>query len=586
MLNTRIYRAGLVPALLALIVAAFSLQEPPRGVTTTLPPDAFNGARAFRVLNELATAHPDRRPGSLGDTQLARRIQQVFTRRAYRLGVRSFTGETVDGKRDLLTIIGRRVGLSTRQIVVLAHRDALTRPATAQLSGTAALLELARVFEGRRQRRTITLVSTSGGSGGNAGAMEFARATGGPIDAVIAVGDIAGARERRPFVVPWSDGLGIAPLSLRRTVEAAVRLEAGRSPGDARGLSQFARLAFPATPGEQGVVLAQDVPAVLLQVSGERGPGSGRAVSEDRLTAFGRAVLRSITALDAAPATIAPPEAAVLLRGTILPLWAVRLLVAGLLLPALLAIVDGVARVARRRLGLGMWLAWASATAVPFALAVVFTWLLELTGLLPAAPPAPWPAGAIPLDTAAGAAMASVALVALAAWLGVRPLILRIAGVRGAPGSGGSAAAVMLVLGAVAVAAWVFNPFAAAVLLLPVHLWLVVAAPEIRVRPVVAYLLVGVSLLPALLVGLAVAGALGVSGLEVPWTALLFVAGGHIGPLTALGWSLVLGCLICVLAIARAQDRRQADLPSPRTRGPASYAGPGSLGGTDSGFHR
>ena len=43
MLDVRIYRAALVPVLLAVIVCAFSLQDQPSPVTTTLAPDAFSG---------------------------------------------------------------------------------------------------------------------------------------------------------------------------------------------------------------------------------------------------------------------------------------------------------------------------------------------------------------------------------------------------------------------------------------------------------------------------------------------------------------------------------------------------------------
>ena len=57
--------------------------------------------------------------------------------------------------------------------MILAHRDASARGAEAELSGTAALLELARVFAARETQRTIVLVSTSGGSGGDAGAADF-----------------------------------------------------------------------------------------------------------------------------------------------------------------------------------------------------------------------------------------------------------------------------------------------------------------------------------------------------------------------------------------------------------------------------
>ncbi|MDQ4040193.1 MAG: hypothetical protein M3141_00410, partial [Actinomycetota bacterium] len=60
-LDPRVYRAGLLPALLALIVAAFSIQQPPAPLSATLPPDSFSGARAFATLQALRDEFPARR---------------------------------------------------------------------------------------------------------------------------------------------------------------------------------------------------------------------------------------------------------------------------------------------------------------------------------------------------------------------------------------------------------------------------------------------------------------------------------------------------------------------------------------------
>ena len=76
------------------------------------------------------------------------------------------------------------------------------RARRAELSGTAALLELARVFAARETQRTIVLVSTSGGSGGDAGAADFAAHVHGPFDAAIVLGDLAGAHLRNPLSFP------------------------------------------------------------------------------------------------------------------------------------------------------------------------------------------------------------------------------------------------------------------------------------------------------------------------------------------------------------------------------------------------
>jgi hypothetical protein len=68
---------------------------------------------------------------------------------------------------------------------------------------------------------------------------------------------------------------------------------------------------------------------------------------------------------------------------------------------------------------------------------------------------------------------------------------------------------------------------------------------------------------------------------------VLLLAGGGIGVLTALEWCLVLGCTFSVIAIAvhAAREPRPEDVPV-TIRGPVTYAGPGSLGGTESALRR
>src|SRR3954447_24916182 len=78
MLDARIYRAALVPVLLAVIVCAFSLGDQPRGLTTTLAPDAFSGSRAQRELTGLADEFPARRAGDAADAALGRRVADAF----------------------------------------------------------------------------------------------------------------------------------------------------------------------------------------------------------------------------------------------------------------------------------------------------------------------------------------------------------------------------------------------------------------------------------------------------------------------------------------------------------------------------
>jgi hypothetical protein len=138
----------------------------------------------------------------------------------------------------------------------------------------------------------------------------------------------------------------------------------------------------------------------------------------------------------------------------------------------------------------------------------------------------------------------------------------------------------------VAAGAWVFNPFAAALLLPALHGWILLAAPEVRMQRGAALAAVALTLLPIGLVVLYYGLALGAAPLELVWGTLLLVVGGHIGVLGAVSWCLLSGCLASVLAIVRAKRFELPEPPQPTIRGPLTYAGPGSLGGTESALRR
>jgi len=591
MLDARIYRAALVPVLLAVIVCAFSLQDQPQPITTTLAPDAFSGGRVERELADLARAFPARRAGDAVDSALGRRLAEDLraVRPAYEVSSPSFEGETIEGERTLTTVLARQVGAPGPELVVVAHRDAAGRDARAELSGTAVMLELARVVSGGRLRRTVTFVSTSGGSGGAAGARDVARRLGGnPIDAVLVLGDLGSARLRRPVGASWSDGSELGPLVLRRTVADAVRQEAATGAGGPGVVTQWTRLAFPGTLGEQGPLVAAGLPAVLMSASGERPPAAGARVSGERLEAFGRAALRALLALDEGRAVRAAPTRDVVTLRKVLPAWAVRLLIGALLVAPLLVTVDGFARARRRREPVGAWLGWIGAAAAPFALAAALVTVMGLTGLLVATPRAPVPPGAIAID---GAARAALIATGLALVLGVvaRPAVLRLLHGRRRLAGVGAGVALMLAWCLLAAGLWVFNPFAAAFMVPAAHLWLLLAAPGVRMRRGVALLLVAVSLAPFAIGALVLSGQLGLGPLDLGWAALLWVAGAHVGPVSWLFWSVAAGCALAAIVLAwrtRPAPRTPEGEPRITVRGPLTYAGPGSLGGTESALRR
>jgi hypothetical protein len=592
MLDPRIYRAALVPVVFALIVAAFSLSDRPRPIGTTLQPIAFTGDRANQDLAAWAAAFPARRAGDSGDAGLARRLAQVFrSMGSYQVSTPSFSAETADGMRHLTTVIARQVGQPGPGLVVVAHRDALGRGAQAELSGTAAMVELARVVRGGRLHRTVTFVSTSGGSAGLGGARDLVHRLGGRTDAVLVLGDLAGNSVRRPLVTGWSTGDGIASLQLRRTIEAAVRKEANTNPGGSRATSQWARLAFPVTVGEQGPLVAADRPAALLSVSGERAPRADEPLEPHgkRMQAFGRAALRALTALDNAPDLqgSASSRSLVTVR-KVLPLWAVRLLVAAFLLAPVLVTVDGFARVRRRHQAVAPWLWWIVATALPLFVALAFCWFLGLTGLLPATPPEPVAAGTIAVGVTGLAALTAMGLAAVLTWIVLRPVLRAAAAARGRPAGDGAGTALLVVWCALAGVLWVINPYAAALLVPGAHLLLAVVAREVRLRRALAVALVALAAVPFALVDLSIAGQLGLSPGHFAWFCVLLVAGGIVGPLGWAIWSLVLVCLVAAFILAlRGRPAVTPTEPQEVTvRGPISYAGPGSLGGTESALRR
>lgn len=596
-LDPRIYRAGFLPILFALVLVGFSLREPPRPLTASLAPDAFDGGAAFRQLDRLAAEAPLRRPGSAGDRLVARHVEETLRANGFRVGVRRLTAQTADGSRALETVVGERAGFSNRRILVLAHRDALGRGARAELSGTAALLELARVLGGRTLGRTLVLASTSGGTAGLAAVERLAASPGGPVDAVLVLGDLAGTRTDRPLVVPWSQSTALAPLQLRRTVESALMTEARLRAGTVSPSVQLARLAFPLTLGEQGPFNAQGLGAVLLSASGERSPAADAPVSAERLTELGRAALRSVGALDGG-GDLPGSEPYMLLEHKVLPAWPVRLLAIALMLPVLLAAVDAFARVRRRRERVGMWLRWVAVSVLPFLLAALLAIGLFRTGLIEAAPDAPVAGLASAPNVAV---LASVAVVALLAWFGLRPWLLRLLGVetefrpavaasgdlRSTSQGGGAATAIVLVLCAATLAVWIGNPYASLLLIPALHLWLLAMAPETHLRRPVALALWALGLLAPLLVAYAYGRQFGLDPLGLAWMVTLLVAGGGLSLLTVLVWSVVLGCTAAALVVVLRASGEGPDAAAPITvRGPKTYAGPGSLGGTESALRR
>ncbi len=603
MLDPRIYRTSLSVVAVAVIVVAFSLGNQPPPLTATLTPDAFNGGTAYATMASLAAQYPNRRPGSSGDEGIASSVAQSFAGDGLQVRRSAFRAQTVDGPKTIETVTGSLSGLSPGSIVIVAHRDSTRVGAPADLSGTAVLLELAQVLSAQTQQHSVVLASTSA-SIGAAGAAELARRLPQPVAAVIVLGDMAGTDVRTPIVVPWSDSTLVAPPLLRNTVAQALQQQTGLASGEESIGGQFLHLAFPLAASEQRPFADSGEPAVLLSASGSRVPAANEPTSEGQIGGFGRTVLQTVSALESG-VSVPAPSSYLRWRGELIPAWAVRLLVLALIFPVLVATIDGLARARRRGHRVARWVLWVLSASIPFALAVLVVLGLRLVGLLNIAPPGPIGGDALTLGGRAVAVLIGLGLVIVLGsvavwWFGRRTWSGSAAAEPPANGrsrrrqalpddaaSPGAAAALMLVLCVVALAIWLENPFAAALLVPALHCWMWIVAPEQRLRAPWTLLLLVAGLVPGVLAALYYAKLMGLGPAPAAWNAVLMLAGGDFSVLAALEWSIVLGCVVslALMMVRIARQPRPAEVPV-TVRGPISYAGPGSLGATKPAIRR
>jgi len=256
--------------------------------------------------------------------------------------------------------------------------------------------------------------------------------------------------------------------------------------------------------------------------------------------------------------------------------------------------IDGVARARRRGYIIWRSLALVIAAALPFALGVLVVLAGRLVGLISIAPPGPVAAGAISLGGDGVTVLAVAALAILAAAAGVSAFARRMPIRARDPrrreperSSDGAVAGLLVVMCAVTFAIWLSNPYAALLVIPALHLWLWAANPDLRIPLPGRVGLILVGLAPPVLVVLYYAHGLGYGPIDVIWQAVLLLAGHGVSLVEALEWSVVLGCLFSAATLAALAARGSHVVPTPvSVRGPVTYAGPGSLGGTKSAIRR
>src|SRR5205823_3145890 len=124
--------------------------------------------------------------------------------------------------------------------------------------------------------------------------------------------------------------------------------------------AQMIRLSFPLGLGAQGALLDSGVDSIRFTGNGELPPPKSRQrvadINVDRLGSLGRSVLRTLFAIDEDSRGLERgPTAYVTVARKVLPAWSLTLLGIALIIPALVATIDGFARARRRREPVARW---------------------------------------------------------------------------------------------------------------------------------------------------------------------------------------------------------------------------------------
>jgi hypothetical protein len=558
-LSGRLYRGTWLLVGLPLLIAAFTTIRP-----APLPPPplqaAFSRGLAVQLAVQLAQRYPSRAPGSRGDFLAARWLEQQLGVYEIRSRRDRFTGEIPGrGKVPLENVIAVARGRLPDAIVLMAHRDNNgTGPgANDNASGTAALIELARVYTlGKSERRlsphTVVFLSTDAGTAGLLGAQRFAETYDGPIAAVVNLDGIGGSG--RPRVVITGDAPRSPPAALVATAAARILDETGSSPEHARALSQLVDLGFPFSLFEQAPLVGRGIPAVTITTLPERPPStvldSTDRLSGARFAELGRAAEDILGSLDQGP-ELNPVSASYLYLGTrAVRGWAVELVLIAMLLPYALVTVDLFARCRRRRIPL--------APALRSYRSRLWLWLwtaglFELFAVLGV-----WPGGeAAPVNPASPAAdnwpvlgLVGLAVLSALGWAVARDRLVPRREVT-AEDELASHTAGLLMLGAVALLVVATNPFALIFVLPSLHAWLWL--PQVQTaRPLARFGVLAAGFLgPVLLLG-SFAFRLGL-GLDAPWYLLELTAVHYVTlvpVLVAVGW-LAAAHMLTALALGR-----------------------------------
>jgi Peptidase family M28 len=583
-INARTYRGTWLLVGIPLLVAAFSVSQPPALPRANLPP-AFDGSRALGLAKDLAGTYPDRRPGTLGATGAVEWLRARLREEGFEPQSDRFAATIPDrGRVHLVNVTASVPGRSPDAIVVLAHRDDIGAGPGADdnASGTAALLELARAYSApptqsgltprqrvQRPAHTLIFASTDGGAYGWAGARHFLdhQVDPGRLVAVIDLDAIGGSAT--PGVQLAGDRPRSAPAALVKTAAARVEAQSGTPARAPTVLAQLIDLAFPFNYYEHALFVGRGIPAITLTTAGDRPPNPSedtpRRLDRPTLRQVGRSTSGLISSIDQAAEVTRGTSSYLFFGSRIIPGWAVELVLIAALLPFLVATVDLFARCRRRRIPLRpafqsyrsrllFWL-WIGGLFALFSLTGVF----GTNGGGPIPPDVPGAADWPVLGLAGLCALGAIG------WLVARDRLFPRRPIAPEEELAGSIVA-LLALAVVALVVTAVNPFALLFVLPSLHAWLWL--PQVRHARVwirAAILLAGFAGVALLLASFAIRFGL---GLDAVWYIGQLVADGNVSIallLSFLAWLAAAGQLAAVSGGRYAPYPRASERPR---RGP------------------
>lgn len=551
-LNWRLYRLCFAPVIAAVLIVAFSVGGPPAPLGSSLAPEAFEGGHAFEDLQHIAEVAPRAGQSGGGSGPLIEYLRTQLsslgspTNGGYTVSVRNDTEQTTSGSIPQTLLIAKRAGTSTQApIALIASYD--PGGGRAQLSGAAALLQLASVLSTGETRHPLYIVFSEEVGSGYSGLLRWIDSTlGGRLDAAIMLGDLAGARARQPIVQPFSTDAGLAPEVLTGTLSSALKAQ-GISTAPPGLPSQLAHLAFPVSVGAQSPIEGSGIPSVGVSFNGEGNPRRGEAVSQSRLQAAGKAVLSAFYALDHSGEAGTAQSTSLRLSGRVLSEWPIALLTLTLLLGPLLTSGEALARLARQpRQHVRRWITAPLLCAWPFLLFGLSLAVFAAIGLLPAPPN---PVAASVLHLGAGAIVALIlALAVLSGSWWAWPRLMMTTGPRKVPASGVAGVGTVFSGCLLAFLLWLIDPYTALLLIPALHGWLALSSPRQRPadrRAVLALLLIP-ALAPLALLLSFYALWLGLSPSQMLMEGMVMVGSGYVSLGGVLLWSLAFGLLVAM----------------------------------------